>query len=101
LFVYLILAPFLPEAQLNEIFGENLLKKESLQPDLLSLLGQTRQKPFECVGTMEEARAAFAAVQGQLAPAQKLLREWNAAHNIPARFLPAAERMLAYVSATA
>jgi hypothetical protein len=51
------------------------------------------------VGTAEEARAALELLEGRPARAQKLLRSWNPAHNIPAAFLPAAERMYACVSA--
>jgi len=99
LFVYLMLAPFLPEAKMIEIFGENLLKKPELQGELQALLGNSHEKPFECVGTVEEARAALNLLEGRPERAQALLRSWNAAHNIPAEFLPAAERMHAYVSA--
>ena len=97
LFVYLMLAPFLPEERMLEIFGENLLKKPELQDELHALLGETHEKPFECVGTVEEARAALELLEGRPVCAQKLLRSWNPEHSIPAEFLPAAERMLAYV----
>ncbi|MDR2688067.1 MAG: hypothetical protein LBB75_09960 [Oscillospiraceae bacterium] len=101
LFVYLMLAPFLPEERMAGIFGENLLKKPELQGELLALLGKTHEKPFECVGTVEEARAAVGLLEGRPERAQKLLRSWNPEHNIPAAFLPAAERMYAYVGAIA
>jgi len=99
LFVYLMLAPFLPEERMLEIFGENLLKKPELQGELLALLGETQEKPFECVGTVEEARAAFDLLKGKPRRAQSLLRLWNPAHRIPAEFLPMVERMYAYVGA--
>jgi len=99
LFVYLMLAPFLPEDRMVGIFGENLLEKPELQGDLQALLGKTQEKPFECVGTVEEARAALDLLERRPERAQTLLRSWNPAHNIPAEFLPAAERMHAYVSA--
>ncbi|MCL2301304.1 MAG: hypothetical protein FWC27_14270 [Firmicutes bacterium] len=99
LFVCLMLAPFLPESRMTEIFGENLLEKPGLQGELRALLGESHEKPFECVGTVEEARAAMDLLGGRPEGAQKLLRSWNPAHNIPAEFLPAAERMYAYVSA--
>ena len=99
LFVYLMLAPFLPEARMAEIFGENLLEKPELRGELRALLGESREKPFECVGTVEEARAALDLLRGMPGQAQRLLRSWNPAHNIPAEFLPAVERMHAYVGA--
>lgn len=59
LFVYVILSPFMPEAKLVEIFGENLLKKESLADTLRDLKGEGEAKPFECVGTYEEVNWAL------------------------------------------
>ncbi len=41
------------------IFGENLIEKESLTPILKDLLGLSDIKPWECVGTIKECRAAF------------------------------------------
>ena len=101
LFVYLMLAPFLSEARLVEIFGRNLLHSPYLAEDLQALLGNRHEKPFECVGTIEEARAAFELLQGKPAAAQQLLRDFCPEHNIPAPFLTTVERMLAYVGATA
>jgi len=99
LFVYLMLAPFLPEAHMIKIFGENLLIKPELRDELQALLGQKHEKPFECVGTAEEAHAALAMLEGQPGRAQRLLRTWNPEHNVPPEFLTAVERMHAYVSA--
>jgi len=101
LFVYVMLAPFLPEERMLEIFGENLMKKPELRGELRSLLGETHEKPFECVGTVEEVRAALGLLEGRPERARKLLRAWNSEHNIPAEFMPAAERMYAYVGAIA
>jgi len=55
---YLILAPFLPEAAMAAIFGRNLLEEAGLLPTYLELAGLQGHKPFECVGTPEEALAA-------------------------------------------
>ena len=85
---------------MRAIFGENLLEKPELQGELLALLGRAREKPFECVGTVEEARAALDLLEGRPGLAQKLLCSWNPEHSIPAEFLPAVERMYAFVSAT-
>lgn len=62
LFVYIILSPFLKEERLVEIFGENLLKKESLEKYFRELAGIDENKPFECVGTRSEVLASLAAV---------------------------------------
>ncbi len=63
LFAYIILSPYLPEAELIAIFGENLLKKASLQGYLSELKGETESKPFECVGTVEEVLEALRLAQ--------------------------------------
>jgi UDP-N-acetyl-alpha-D-muramoyl-L-alanyl-L-glutamate epimerase len=58
-FIDLILAPFLPAAALREIFvvtGEPLAHRE-LAPKFRALLG-AGAKPFECVGEVNECRAA-------------------------------------------
>ena len=59
LFVYIILSPFLSQNELINIFGENLLDKESLEDDFLALTGITTNKPFECVGTRKEVIASL------------------------------------------
>ncbi len=62
LFTYIMLAPFLDSQHLVKIFGENLLEKESLRPLLEQLCGLAPEKPFECVGTMDEVNSALAYV---------------------------------------
>ncbi|MDD3646197.1 MAG: hypothetical protein PHH06_02185 [Candidatus Gracilibacteria bacterium] len=54
-FVYLILSPFLEDKKLIEIFGENLLDKVSLLETYKGLMGLSKYKPFECVGTYKES----------------------------------------------
>ena len=58
-FVFLILAPFLEPAQLTAIFGRDLLD-DPAQYDGFALLTATGgEKPFECVGEVEECLAAI------------------------------------------
>ncbi len=59
LFVYIILSPFLNDDELINIFGENLFKKENLLPIFKEIIGVTGVKPFECVGSYEEAKYAL------------------------------------------
>lgn len=59
LFIYIILSPFLNEEELIEIFGENLLNKEALLNDFIGLIGDSINKPFECVGTYDEINYAI------------------------------------------
>lgn len=58
-FVFLVLAPFRTPAQLTEIFGKDLLA-DPAQYDGFALLTATGgEKPFECVGEVDECLAAI------------------------------------------
>lgn len=58
-FVFLALAPFLPVDRLRAIFGHDMLADPSQLPGFLALLGIDDEKPFECVGEIEESVAAL------------------------------------------
>lgn len=58
LFVYIILSPFLSKEELVNIFGEDLLSKESLLDTFKQLTGIYENKPFECVGSRDEVVVA-------------------------------------------
>jgi len=58
-FAFAMFAAFLPKQTLQAIFGKNFFDEESLQPFFRQLLGLEGFKPFECVGTPEETKAAF------------------------------------------
>ncbi len=58
-FVFLILAPFIPRTRLVGMFGKNLLDDRGLVPLYADILGFGNIKPFDCVGTFDEARAAL------------------------------------------
>ena len=57
-FMFLILAAFLPRNEIETIFGACLLCPEQL-PGFAALLGLEGSKPFDCVGTLAESRAAL------------------------------------------
>ena len=58
-FVYLVLAPFTTPEQLSAIFGKDLLQ-DPAQYDGFALLTATGgDKPFECVGEVDECLAAI------------------------------------------
>lgn len=59
LFAYIIMLPFINEKDLIDIFGENLLEKDSLIPFFDQLTGFYETKPFECIGTVEEVNLAI------------------------------------------
>ena len=58
LFIYIILSPFIEQNKLETIFGKNMLNDESFLEEFKELLGYSKNKPFECVGTYEEVRYA-------------------------------------------
>lgn len=59
LFVFVGLYAFLGEKTAVKIIGENLFKRRDLIPLAKQLIGICGAKPFECVGTYEEAKIAF------------------------------------------
>lgn len=58
LFIYIILSPFLTQHERINIFGQDLYNREDLLGMFQEILGYSDTKPFECVGTYEEARYA-------------------------------------------
>lgn len=58
-FAFALFAAFLDTKTLLYIFGSNLFDHEGLLPVFRELLGLEGHKPFECVGTPDEMRAAF------------------------------------------
>ena len=90
LFTYLIMSPFIPENELIEIYGRNLLKDNDLLPILKQLKGEVEVKPFECVGTIEEVNACLDFCQQPTANSQQpldvLLQQYDEMNNLPEQF---------------
>ena len=61
-FVFLALAPFMERGDLVGVFGRDLLDDPSQEAGFRAVLGIDADKPFECVGEIDEARAALRAV---------------------------------------
>ncbi|MDR2974223.1 MAG: hypothetical protein LBV00_05850 [Propionibacteriaceae bacterium] len=59
LFVYLVLAAWLPRDTMVDIFGQDILGDPSHEQEYAEILGLEGHKPFECVGEATEARAAL------------------------------------------
>ena len=61
LFVTMILSPFLTDDEIKDIFRVNLLnaKSERMQLYFEQLIGLHEQKPFECVGSVDEINFAM------------------------------------------
>ncbi len=58
-FVFACMAAFLPKAELAKMFGAILFSHDWLMQLYRELLGTLNIKPFECVGTSDETKAAF------------------------------------------
>ncbi|MBI2477071.1 hypothetical protein HYV72_02745, partial [Candidatus Uhrbacteria bacterium] len=58
-FIFVSLCAFLPHNDVVNIFANDLFASETLLPTLKELLGLQEHKPFDCVGTIEETRAAM------------------------------------------
>ncbi|MDD5054680.1 MAG: hypothetical protein PHZ00_00240 [Candidatus Peribacteraceae bacterium] len=58
-FVFAILSAFISKDRLVKMFGKNLFDNTDLLPLYRELLGIEKFKPFECVGSPEETKAAF------------------------------------------
>ncbi len=58
-FVFTLLAAFLKKLELLKIFGKNLFDDRNLLPLFEDVLGFGKMKPFDCVGTFDESRAAM------------------------------------------
>ena len=58
-FSFALLAAYIPLETVTAAFGHNLFDQTSLLPLYRELWGVQGFKPFECVGTPEEAQAAF------------------------------------------
>lgn len=59
LFIFIILRAFMSKKELVDIFGENLLDRKDFEKDFLDLIGKSTNKPFECVGTIDEVNYAM------------------------------------------
>jgi UDP-N-acetyl-alpha-D-muramoyl-L-alanyl-L-glutamate epimerase len=69
LFTYIMLAPFLIQDDLVQIFGKELFEDPRLVPILDQLAGIADEKPFDCVGTVAEVNLALA----------ETIRKWEGA----------------------
>jgi len=58
-FTFSLMASYNPIEKVSKIFGKNLFEDKKLLPLFQELWGEKKFKPFDCVGTPEEVRAAF------------------------------------------
>lgn len=101
LFTYILLSPFIPQKEMQRIFGKALLDDISLKPDFLELRGLAETKPFECVGTVGEVELSLKNAKSEYfneelmkdifknsstQELQNALKEWNSQHFVPNNF---------------
>lgn len=71
---FMLLSPWISEADMLRIFGINFLNESGLKELFLSLIGLKGEPPLDCVGTPEElAASVHAIVYGQQWPNSSLL----------------------------
>ncbi len=58
-FTFTILSPFLKKKELINIFGKDLSKDKNLKQLFKDISGRGKMKPFDCVGTFQEAQTAL------------------------------------------
>ncbi|HDQ15917.1 MAG TPA: hypothetical protein ENN45_02545 [Bacteroidetes bacterium] len=104
LFSFIMLAAFLPLEEVINIFGKNLFADPNLKDNLFDLCGINENKPFECVGTIEEVNIALqhftkmhpentdiliesykeqAAANSPFLPMENYLKQYNSEHFLP------------------
>jgi len=100
LFTYLMLFPFLEKEEIEKIFKKDLFKDEDLIPLLDSMVNEKKVKPFECIGTKKEVKAALSLAidkyendlpvllsrfkdEASAKEAEALLHDWNENNFIP------------------
>ena len=59
-FAFTLLSAFLSKKELLNVFKKNLYQDKNLLPLFKDILGLGKMKPFDCVGTFEESKTAFA-----------------------------------------
>lgn len=84
-FMFAMFTAFLPRRTVTAFFGKDLLTDPTLRPMYRDLTGRGKMKPFDCVGTFEETRAALRAARGGRIPVS-VLRS-SPAPTVPPRFI--------------
>ncbi len=112
-FVYLSLFPFVGYRQMIAIFGSDFFGRPQIIEFIRQLVGLEKQKPFECVGTKEEAKLALAlsvrryrevgkepplelvAIEKAIGQTDEgVLTAWNSEHFVPKHYETLLRRML-------
>lgn len=73
LYVYIMLAAFLEDRDMNKIFKTNMLQNDKLENIFNGLVYPDYDKPFECVGTKEEVNLSIDMIISKLEKQNKEL----------------------------
>ena len=96
LFTFLILSPFISKNELIKIFNKNLFEDKNLVSIFDQLTGNATEKPFECIGTIDEVNTAIREVinshKNESFPA--LLRHYKRYFLTTEQFFPGKEKLL-------
>jgi len=87
-YVWLQMSAHLPPAIVRATFGEDLGEKPENERWLRELVGVSGHTPFECVGSVPEARLALALVPRPLGPRMQRLADEVGAIDVPALARP-------------
>lgn len=79
-FTFSLMSAFNGLATMKKIFGRNLLADKKLLPLFQELWGEKRIKPFDCVGTPEEVKAALLLASRQPSFQKSYIIEYFLAH---------------------
>ena len=75
-FVFAMLTAFLPPPDAWAVFGGDLYQRRGLDEEFARLLGLTKFKPLECVGSAEETKAACFLARRRYTEANLILPEF-------------------------
>jgi len=85
---YILLAPWMSDADLERTFGSNFLDKAELEPLLLALIGEEGGPVLDCVGTVDELLLGLSILQEQGRMSDAALMKVAARRNVTARVAP-------------
>lgn len=83
LFTFSQLAAFLSRKELIKIFGRSLFAEKKLLPVFQELWGEKKFKPFDCVGTPAEVKAAFLLISARKEWQSELIVKYFNRHIVP------------------
>lgn len=94
LFTAIILGPHISRAQQKKIFGKDILDDWDIKPIFDQLAGVAPQKPFECVGTINEVQVSVAMIRERWEKPLPVLIDTASTHDIESQRIKKMEKTL-------